>query len=262
MFNKHASNNTDMKTATFTYQDEKRTNSPKIYGRVTLKNDGKISITEIWSPSSLSYANKYQAKEYAKSIVAKNFPSDMCENFKDTNTSKGLASLLKDHTQELKADYLEKTKVYAANYFNHYLELLNRSEALWYDQFDIITKEQYGQTTIDYKLTSSRKLNEMRKLQRKCGDITRIGLANFTAKELKNAEDHYNSSIEKLAFKLNQKGITEDQEFEITSGRVKMNFECVIHHSKIDGKYTQHTKAWTIIAEGPIQRPHYRYLIK
>ena len=70
------------------------------------------------------------------------------------------------------------------------------------------------------------------------------------------AERHYANSIEKLAERLNQKGIKDDTEMIIKSGYVGVNFEITIEHNGLI------TKAWTIIAEGPIQRPHYRYLVK
>lgn len=60
----------------------------------------------------------------------------------------------------------------------------------------------------------------------------------------------------KLATRLKEKGVTETTELEIKSSRISENFECRIYH---DGKVTT---AWTIIASGPIQRPHYRYLVK
>jgi hypothetical protein len=55
---------------------------------------------------------------------------------------------------------------------------------------------------------------------------------------------------------LNSKGITNDIPFTVNSARVGVNFECIIKTVDIT------VKAWTIIAEGPINRPHYRYLIK
>jgi hypothetical protein len=57
-----------------------------------------------------------------------------------------------------------------------------------------------------------------------------------------------------LSDRLLSKGISEN--FKINSGYVGINFEVVITHDK------GQVKAWTIIACGPIVRPHYRYIIK
>jgi hypothetical protein len=69
-----------------------------------------------------------------------------------------------------------------------------------------------------------------------------------------DAEAHYESSLIKLAARLTAKGVEGDM--EITSGWVGQNFEVNIKHSK------GVTRAWTIVAEGPIVRAHYRYLVK
>jgi len=84
--------------------------------------------------------------------------------------------------------------------------------------------------------------------------IKSLGLDNYIAKELKYAEMHYESSIIKLADRLTKKGI--NSEFTIESGRIGQNFEITITHDNTI------TRAWTIIASGAIQRPHYRYLVK
>lgn len=124
--------------------------------------------------------------------------------------------------------------------------------------------EKYGETKrtsgwkdgvygpYEYQRMSQRGTN----VKNECYSITGMGLEKFTEKEVKFAENHYMGSIGKLATRLNSLGITDDSNFKVESGRVGQNFECYIKHEK------GITKAWTIIAEGPIQRPHYRYLVK
>lgn len=77
----------------------------------------------------------------------------------------------------------------------------------------------------------------------------------FVVRSVKAAELHYEESINKLAARLAWKKMAIDK-VEVINGRVGVNLDMAF----TDGD--NFVKAWTIIAEGPIQRPHYRYLIK
>lgn len=149
-----------------------------------------------------------------------------------------LIEQLTEKTQDLKATYLEQVRVWAKNDFER-IERLSK----WYQ-----TKEAYQ--------NKDRYYQAQKFLYRSGYSTLQNGVEKYVEKELKNAELHYEQSIEKLVFRLNKKGVVDGSDFVITSGRVGVNFECRIEH---DGKVT---KAWTIIAEGAIQRPHYRYLVK
>lgn len=85
--------------------------------------------------------------------------------------------------------------------------------------------------------------------------IEKLGLDNFVKKELKAAVKHYESSILKLSAKIEKKGLNIDK-LEVKSGRVGVNFETTL----TDGEKI--VRAFTIVASGDIQKPHYRYLIK
>lgn len=65
----------------------------------------------------------------------------------------------------------------------------------------------------------------------------------------------YISSIKKLATRISEKNLNQDK-LIITTAHIGINIETTF----TDG--TNVIKAWTIVAEGDIQRPHYRYLIK
>ncbi len=86
--------------------------------------------------------------------------------------------------------------------------------------------------------------------------FTRVSRNNYIDKRRKAAEEHYHNSIMKLAMKLRDKGME--------LGQVKIH-SIDINNNGIDIVLTdgQNTvRAWTIIASGPIQRPHFRYLVK
>jgi hypothetical protein len=77
----------------------------------------------------------------------------------------------------------------------------------------------------------------------------------FVEKMMKNAELHYTDSIEKLAFRIMQKGM-DISKMTMKYAHVGVNIDIIL----TDG--TVKVKASTIIAGGPVQRPHYRYLVK
>ena len=74
-------------------------------------------------------------------------------------------------------------------------------------------------------------------------------------KAVKAATMHYEESIEKLAARIEKKGLDQSS-IKIETTHLGVNIETVL----TDGKKT--VRAFTIIAQGEIQRPHYRYLVK
>ena len=86
-------------------------------------------------------------------------------------------------------------------------------------------------------------------------NLSRLAPEEFQAKALKKAEAHFSQSIEKLAARVAKKGLNVDA-CTVAAQYLDANLACTI----TDGEKT--VSAYTIIAEGPIQRPHYRYLIK
>ena len=77
----------------------------------------------------------------------------------------------------------------------------------------------------------------------------------FVETSLNKAEDHYQSSIIKLAYRIVAKGL-DINNLQFTNSHVGVNIDTIIS----DGE--KQVKAQTICAWGLIQRPHYRYLVK
>ncbi len=182
-----------------------------------------------------------------------------------------LINALTNATQSFKQEYIAKTKEYANNYYNVCVQRKNWKEVDWCKYFGIEPAMANPGTSMQFltfpkgfhNTKNSRTYNQLRK---EIFNVLQLGLEKYTIKEVKYAELHYISSIDKLAYRLVKKGVNENEHFSITSGRVGVNFECVIKHNYINDvptKFTKaFTKAFTIIASGPIQQPHYRYLIK
>lgn len=195
-----------------------------------------------------------------------------------------LVKILTEQTQILKVEFVEKTKKYAKAQYEFHRNRASWGSNDWMREYpsnmttkmwatiDVETGERIPDT-----IPASEVFEKMNtgKAERKYVEIPVMGrtameqrsktqnfLRQFPTfekleeKEVKYAELHYESSIQKLAARLEKKGVTED--FIIQTSRIGVNIETVI--TSKDGKIT--VKAWTIIAEGPIQKPHYRYLVK
>lgn len=86
-------------------------------------------------------------------------------------------------------------------------------------------------------------------------DVKYVGQDVHIEKMLKHAENHYEGSLVKLAQRIIKKGLNISK-MTMKSGFMDMNLEIEM----TDGEKS--VKAWTIIASGMIQKPHYRYLVK
>ncbi len=175
------------------------------------------------------------------------------------STVKGLTEILFKETQSLKEQYLQKTEEWAKKSFARYEELNHRTIEEWYNAYEIkyAMKEQYGKIypSVDNSEYHRKNLSKMKSNRDKIEKVVRGGEQAFVEKQLKLAEEHYKDSILKLASKIRAKGLIEDK-LEVKTSHIGMNIDTVLS----DGEQT--VKAFTILAHGEINAPHYRYLIK
>ncbi len=159
-----------------------------------------------------------------------------------------IEAVLIDQTKILKEDYLVETKVWADASFAKIVKFASLTNDELRSKYP--AKKQYDSTriSIDHKILDK---------HQKAKEVVRIGFESYLKDELYLAELHYFGSIQKLARRLNQKGIIESKDFTIKTTKIKQNIETLIVDK--NGKIT---KAWTIIASGEIQQPHFRYLVK
>lgn len=143
-----------------------------------------------------------------------------------------LSEALKTETKEIKTAFINKTKEWArADY-----DMLKRF-ALDYEKNYNVNNERKYYGLPNY-ITSAK------------GTVDMHIEANA-----RQAEKHYNNSIEKLAFRIEKKNL-ELNKLELKTTYLDPNIATTI----TDGKQT--ISAYTIIASGAVQKPHYRYLIK
>jgi len=177
-----------------------------------------------------------------------------------------LINTLTQETQGLKADFLAKTENYCKLYFDECLKRYSWSEQNWSELLGV-TPEIRQTTNIcgvkigDDKICfpkgffNTKASKTYRRLWNEVLTIKYLGLEKFTAKELKKAVAHYEASIVKLASRIEAKGL-DLTNLKVVTSSIGVN----ININLTDGVKT--VNAYTIVAQGEIQQPHYRYLIK
>ena len=145
-----------------------------------------------------------------------------------------LIETLKKETKSLKIQYVEMTKEWAVREF----EILRQ----WVNDYHK-GKFGFGEASKKYGRLPYYIVNSNGKVEQ------------HVEKMEKKAVEHYEVSIEKLAKRIEKKGLNQENIRTITS-HVGVNIETTL----TDGNKT--VRAFTIIAHGTIQKPHYRYLIK
>ena len=219
---------------------------------------------------------------------------------KANNTLNGkLVVMLKEQTQSLKTQFVNKCVAYAYNEFDTLNEKETAMRAIYRKYIDasegVYGKEEEDMIISDFSLeviaegyvdadweeefsadrhymrkTFSSYYSKKHKMYRpdsafsyfinlwrevKNSKALKGSKGEWGAQAEKNALSHYENSILKLALRIEQKELNQDK-LEMVTSHIDVNISTTI----TDGDKS--VKAWTIIAEGPIQRPHYRYLVK
>jgi len=168
-----------------------------------------------------------------------------------------LEQQLRIETQDLKELFLQKMEQSARNEFEYAKKVMERSVADWCKVFNLEPRLVYeGKYEYPYGFYNTRNSKILYDTTKKYRLMYWDGLDKLIKTTLHKANLHYETSLQKLVTRLIEKGLT-DNNFEIVSKKLGVNFELVI---KYDNNKT--VRCWTIIAEGDIQRAHYRYLIK
>lgn len=166
-----------------------------------------------------------------------------------------LLQILERETQSLKEEFCSKTLIWAEKHWDFCKERYYWSDKQWCDFLGIEAEYRHNNWVFPKGFYNSKHSKTVHKERKKASSVIRVDKFTFTKKEEKKALLHYCSSLEKLAYRIEKKGLIESN-IKIESASIGVNFNTVI----TDG--IKSIRAWTIIAEGPIQKPHYRYLIK
>lgn len=153
-----------------------------------------------------------------------------------------LIETLKNQTESLKVQFIELTRDFAINEFNEFHNLT-------YQQVN----ERWGYYDSKYnRYCQSKKSYQM---MRTIDAMNYYGLEIHIKVAIQEAIDHYNDSIVKLAVRIVKKGL-DIKLLQCTTSHIGRNIETIL----TDG--SKIVKAQTILAEGEINKPHYRYLVK
>lgn len=225
-------------------------------GTITEKPTGEPKISIRWAKD---YPNSdvWKARALGKQIIDLKYEHPSVTDIKEIKAE--LVDIIKQHTAEMRDLYYERVKERSVIEFQTIQSRNNRSIKEWYEayrvEFDEV--EQGGRMVIKPKPTEyhQKRLYKMRDAIEATRKVVNDGLPTYMEKMQKLAELHYESSTFKLARRITDKGLNQEL-IEVTSGKVGVNLEILI----TDG--TKTIKCFTIVAEGEIQKAHYRYLIK
>lgn len=145
-----------------------------------------------------------------------------------------LIETLKAETESLKVQYLNMTTEWAAKEFSQLRTWANEYQS---------GKFGFGEASKKYYRLPSCVVNSNGTVEM------------YVEMAVKSANTHYEDSIAKLAFRIEKKGL-DVSKLKVKTSHIGVNIETVL----TDGIKT--VKAFTIIAEGLVQKPHYRYLVK
>jgi len=159
-----------------------------------------------------------------------------------TKTENKLVEILKKETESLKNQFLANTKDWSISEFW-------KTKQWMKDYGD--GKFQY---TNDYYGKRMRFIDQAKyyKLPRY---FFEDNPEKFIEKNLQIANEHYENSIIKLAIRI-QKYEMDLDKLEVTTSKIGVNINAIL----TDGNKT--IRAYTILASGEVQKPHYRFLVK
>jgi len=171
-----------------------------------------------------------------------------------------LEAILKRETNSLREQYIEKTIEWAKKHFDIIIERVSWKEEQWAKFLGIepvirnpgLPGQYIGFPRGFYGTKNARILD---RLQNEARKLVRLGLDGYLKSEEQAAEAHYESSIKKLAYRINQKGL-DISKLRVKTSHIGVNIDTIL----TDGDQT--VRAFTILAHGDVNRPHYRYLVK
>ena len=177
------------------------------------------------------------------------------------NIMETLINILLKETETLKIQYINSTTEWADKYYNLCVKRSYWKEEQWCEYFGI-TPELHNPTlpTIAFLgfpigFYNKKESKEYLCMKNELKSMMKLGNELYVFKEKQKAEKHYMDSIKKLAFRIQEKGMVET-DIKTVSSHIGVNFNTTI----TDGIKT--IKAFTVLAHGEINRPHYRYLVK
>jgi hypothetical protein len=179
-----------------------------------------------------------------------------------------LIDLLRSETRQLLSEYLDKTREYCEDYKNFVLRFKDYDAEQWCQFFGwtphIANKGRLQEhITIPPSAYHTKEYNKKKRYEEDYYKmwVSKDGYEKFVNARLKRANMHYESSLKKLVERLKKKGIPEDVAPTVTHADIGINLNMTLTFKDVVGT-TKTVNCYTIVAEGPIQQAHYRFLVK
>jgi hypothetical protein len=166
-----------------------------------------------------------------------------------------LVSILTAETKTLKDQYIEFTQEWAASDF------VKKTE--WVKEYYVFMDTKYrnkefmaaNRVYFNPEYREEYLANYRDQFDKMPKEILSGDVEKYIEKQVEKAKKHYAASILKLAARVQSKGLNQDK-LRATTSHIGVNIDTIL----TDGEKS--VKAFTILAHGMINRPHYRYLIK
>lgn len=169
--------------------------------------------------------------------------------------SKKLEKLLISQSTALLKKHVAETKKWAEEYYNVLAERITWKDKQWCEFLGVTPVKKDGAYDFPDGFFGTDQSRKLKAYQVEIEDILKNGKAKFLEKQITSAKKHYVLSIERLAKKIISKDLNLDN-IQIRTYDIDKN----ITTSITDGEKS--FNAYTIVAGGKVQKPHYRYIIK
>lgn len=170
-------------------------------------------------------------------------------------TIKNLTELIKNETADLLTEYLVQVRVWSNTEFKSIEKKLETPRRTYGSFFDHLTPEERRNAWATRTAEAHCAHRSYNTAYDSAERILRNGLEKFVERAEKLAIEGYESACAKLADRIIKKGLNTES-ITIKTARLGVNIETTF----TDGEKT--VRAFTIIASGAVQKPHYRYLVK
>lgn len=167
---------------------------------------------------------------------------------------------LESATESFKQEYVDKIKTWATDYYEVLIKRAEWTEIDWCKYFNVEPEPQNEGTHMEFMsfpkgFYRTKQYREYKREQGKAQRAFSITPHKFVENAVKKAEKHFELSLIRLSDRIKAKDLNQSN-IVVEHAHVGVNLEMVL----TDGDKI--VKAWTIIASGEIQQPHYRYLVR
>lgn len=190
-----------------------------------------------------SYAVAFQAP--FEEVIDKN----------DAKVSESIFKRLNDLSTPFREVYLQRVDAFERNRVQTLIDKYsNFTYTDYFEKFSVVVEYYIRREKQQRTILSKEGENIRSQVQSFLRMQKNESLESHFIKTVSDADKNFTAKLAKLSVRLGEFSFSNN--FEILSAHTGVNFEATL----VEGD--KKVRAYTIIAEGKIQRPHYRYLVK